>query len=343
MTSKHTLGMVPEIADFIHHSSPIASSDLALGAAIAVMSSFAAGRYCIQPKGVPEASVVTQGVMLLGECGTGKGAAMEGAERLFQVVGDPAIATGFSTPEVLWNSATQTPGLLLLLANEDHHSLAARDPGFGQERPQPAQSDVLFSLQSHTTGMDAVFYPRPSRSADFKRRHRQAPVTILAETTPQAMRERLPLWMDSSPFYGELLFVGAVRLQKVRNPAPCRVVPPTLLARLRELTALRPSVELVMVQMDQEAEADYRTLVDYCRSAVPPHEPDAMALLAQRVLNVATLYAIGIDHRQPVVTRQLIKEAANLAVWSRELARAGLQGVPRDFTELVADQFPVVH
>lgn len=338
------LGIVSDIAEYLHGSAPVASHDLALGAAIAVMSSFAAGRYVIQPEGMPEPSVVTQGVMLLGEVGTGKGLTMAAVERLFQVVGDPALASGFTTPETLWKHATKTPGLLWILANADHHSLAARDPGLEGKRPQPKQSDVLLELQMNTTGLDAVFYPLPIRDQKTKRLNRQTPVTLLAETTPQAMRERLPEWMEGSPFYGQMLFVGAVRCQRTRHAEPGGDPSPALVAKLRELSGLRDSPEAVMVQMDAEAAKVYRTLLDYCRFDVPAHEPDPVALLAERVLQVAALYAIGNDHRQPVVTQQLIAEALELVKWSREYARMGLQGShARRFTELVADEFPTTH
>lgn len=336
------LGIVYDIAEYLHRSAPVASHDLALGAAIAVMSSFAAGRYVIQPEGMSETRVVTQSVMLLGEVGTGKGLTMAAVERLFQVVGDPAIAPGFTTPEVLWKRATKNPGLLWILANADHHSLAARDPELEGKRPQPKQSDVLLELQMNTTGMDAVFYPLPIRDTGTKRLNRQAPVTLLAETTPQAMRKRLPVWMEGSPFYGQMLFVGAVRCQRTRHE-PGGDPSPALVAKLRELSGLRDSPEAVMVQMDEEAAKVYRTLLDYCLFDVPAHEPDPVALLAERVLHVAALYAIANDHRQPVVTQQLIAEALALVVPSREYARAGLDGVARRFTELVADALPVTH
>lgn len=337
------LGIVSDIAEYLHSSAPVASHDLALGAAIAVMSSFAAGRYVIQPNGRPEASVVTQGVMLLGEVGTGKGLTMVAVERLFQVVGDPALASGFTTPETLWKHATKTPGLLWILANADHHSLAARDPILEGKRPQPKQSDVLLELQMNTTGLDAVFYPLPIRDPKTKRLNRQAPVTLLAETTPQAMRDRLPEWIEGSPFYGQMLFVGAVRCQRTRHAEPGGDPSPALVAKLRELSGLRDSSEAVMVRIDAEAAKAYRALLDHCVFDVPTHEPDPVALLAERVLNVAALYAIANDHRQPVVTEQLIAEALALVKWSREYARAGLQGVARRFTELVADELPVTH
>lgn len=97
------------------------------------------------------------------------------------------------------------------------------------------------------------------------------------------------------------------------------------------------------MQMDAEAAKVYRTLLDYCIFDVPTHEPDAVALLAERVLHLAALYAIANDHMQPVVTQQLIAEALALVVPSREYARAGLDGVARRFTELVADALPVTH
>jgi hypothetical protein len=344
MKNNPHLGIISDIAEYLHSSAPVASHDLALGAAIAVMSSFAAGRYVVQPKGMQEASVVTQGVMLLGEAGTGKGLTMAAVERLFQVVGDPAIASGFTTPETLWKHATKNPGLLWVLSNANHHSLAARDPSLEGKRPQPKQSDVLLELQSNTTGLDAVFYPLPIRDTKTQRFNRQAPVTLLAETTPQAMLERLPGWMEGSPFYGELLFVGAARHQRTRHAALSEDPSPALIAKLRELSGQRNSPEAVMVQLDEEAAKVYRALLGYCRFDVPAHEPDAVALLAERVLRVAALYAIGNDHRQPVVTKQLIAEALELVKWSREYARMGLQGShARRFTELVADEFPTTH
>lgn len=338
------LGIVSDVAEYLHSSAPVASHDLALGTAIAVMSSFAAGRYVIQPEGMPEPSVVTQSVMLLGEVGTGKGLTMAAVERLFQVVGDPAIAPGFTTPEVLWKQATKNPGLLWILANADHHSLAARDPELEGKRRQPKQSDVLLELQMNTTGLDAVFYPLPIRDTGTKRLNRQAPVTLLAETTPQAMRERLPGWMEGSPFYGQMLFVGAVRCQRTRHAEAGGDPSPALVAKLRELSGLRNSPEAVMVQMDAESTKVYRALLGYCRLDVPAHEPDPVALLAERVLNVAALYAIANDHRRPVVTQQLIAEALALVTHSWDYARAGLQGShARHLTDLVADGFPVTH
>jgi len=337
----HT-GLVSEIADYLFHSTPRANALLAQGAAIAVMSSFSAGRYVIQPKRMPEAGVVTQGVMLFGES-SGKGFAKVAVERLFDEVGDSALASGFTTPETLWKHATKNPGMLWIVADTNHHSLAARDPGLEGKRPQPKQSDVLLELQMNTTGMDAVFYPLPIRDPKTKRHNRQAPVTLLAETTPQAMSERLPAWMEGSPFYGQLLFVGGVRLQMVRNTAPVEKPSPALVAKLRELSGLRDSPEAVMVQMDDEAESIYRVLLDYCIFDVPRHEPDSVALLAERVLNVAALYAIANDHRQPVVTLQLVAEALALVGHSREYARMGLQGVPRRFTELLEDALVTTH
>src|SRR5690606_846106 len=159
-----------------------------------------------------------------------------------------------------------------------------------------------------------------------------------------AMRERLPGWMEGSPFYGELLFVGAVRHQRTRHATLSEDPSPALIAKLRELSGQRNSPEAVMVQLDAEAAKVYRALLDYCRLDVPTHEPDPVALLAERVLQVAALYAIGNDHRQPVVTKQLIAEALELVKWSREYARMGLQGShTRRFTELVADEFPTTH
>jgi hypothetical protein len=79
------------------------------------MSVFAAKRYIIQPQGMPEASIVTQSVMLLG-----------------------------------W--------------------------------------------QMNTSGLDAVFYPLPIHDTITQRFNRQSHVTLLAATTPQAMRKRLPSW-----------------------------------------------------------------------------------------------------------------------------------------------------
>jgi hypothetical protein len=244
---------------------------------------------------------VTQGVVLVGAPGSGKGQVMQGVQRLAFLVDPGAIVSGFRSADGLSNAARRHPGLMWMLQDQDHPLLARLAP---DDKGNPSHLAVALQYLQLDQG-----------GGPFR------PITLLTETTPAALRkEKLPDWFALSPFYGSLLFAVAdvirppLRHDYVGQPSAA------LVDRLRGMTALRRSPESVPVTWRSPARELYREILLKAVSDIP-----LGPVWAHRTLNLAALVAISVDPVRPVIEEDHVVAASEPALNGFEVMKSGLR------------------
>jgi hypothetical protein len=218
-----------------------------MGGAIALVSALAADRYCIQPpsasshldQAVPR-QFVTQGVGLVGRAGSGKGSVIDGVEHLAELIGIGSRVVKYRRSVTsVFRLAAAHQGVLWIEDNTTHHSLAAYQAASESGHHVPGIPNLLAHLHLHGEPLDMVERPFATRSADVPAHIRATRFTFLTESTPDALRRKLPADYEWSPFFGSILWVRA-REQRVRNESPQMTAPAELLRHLDSLAGLDP-------------------------------------------------------------------------------------------------------
>lgn len=291
-------GLIPELAGYIRGQSARVAEPLPVAGAIAVLSWAAGGRYFVSWPSITNRSepirTVTQSVMLVGHSGCGKGQVMKGIQRLAFLSDPGTVVTWFHSTKSLLYAAIVDPGLMWMLQHADHHQLA---------RLAPDDKDRLLTA-FQVLQLDMGSSP---------------PITLLAESTPTALKSKLPDWFAFSISYGSLLFAIAdlgrppLRKEFVHEPSEA------LVDRLRRLRAHRRTPWPVLVAWQPGAEELYRELLFKAVRDLP-----LGPVWAHQTLNVAALVAIGIDADRPTIEEDHVAAACELARDGFEVMKSGL-------------------
>lgn len=324
-------GLTGRIVEHLRNDAYISCDAYLTGGALATMSTLSGARYVVQGIDEDEPHVVYQGAMLLGPGGTGKGCTITAVETLLGAIGDRAFTPRFSSWQDLWHRATETPGVLWIKEHEDHHKLAKHELTYERDS---ALSKVLNTLQM-SARYDCASLPLPKSHSKQRAHIRPSPVTILAESKPEAFQTKLESEMAYSEYFGELLLCVGDRSNRRRGTGTVTEPSPELRQGLRYLAERRGSGETVQVgwadvaylflgvQLADAMVTDLEHMDKFDR--VPPVDRDK---ISRQVTNIAALLAIGVNPERPIITLEMAQTAFALARTSFEVMLSGLDVEP---------------
>lgn len=318
--------LLQQISNSIMNASAVTSPALAYGAGLSVMSTLVGRRYCVpniglSPEMDDEPLVVSQSVIMVGVSGTGKGNTVGAAQTLLKAV-DPnyPLYAGFSTREVLWRKGT-TEQPLLIIENLQLPELKAL---WDKACKQPDGKEAVL-LNLITEKVMPICRPFASKQAGSPQYALPSPLTIMAETDESALYQmQQPNTAFLNEFFNSFLLVSSdiERLKNFnglwRELGSVPHTPANLIDELRAMYEVRHSSEQVLVQVEEEAQKLFRTIL------LEATLYDAAEMMRYQVLNTAALIAIGNSRGQPTITASDMTTAAMIGLAGCELARVSL-------------------
>ncbi|MBI5070378.1 MAG: DUF3987 domain-containing protein [Deltaproteobacteria bacterium] len=305
-------GLVGDLADYIHASSIRPVAEVSLVAALGLVAGIA-GR---QWNTAGEASGLNLYLVLLAPTGVGKEDGTRGIGKLTSAVRKtvPLVdmfvgPTAFASGQALMKAVARQPCFYSIQGE-----FGLRLQRILQPNASPADMALnqalheLYSL-SGKNGVKGVYaYSDEQRSTAAV----QSPcVTIIGESTPAVFFECLDLTHIATGLVPRLLVCEYVGERRPRNKQAGVPPPEPLVARLAELSAaalaMQSKGEFVQVPLNPDAEAlldAFDVEVDATINAAKSNE--ALRMVWNRAhlhaLKLATLLAVGTNHRSPMVT-----------------------------------------
>jgi hypothetical protein len=337
MTDTPLPGLAGLIYDYIVARAHCTNRNFALVASVVTLSTASAARYRIDyPSMRPRApdedgllrQTVTQGAMLVGPSGSGKGCTIDAVRQLLRIVGDDYPIQNFGSQEGVWQTAIRTPGALVIWEHTSQHDLV-RHEAVHPHRVKPGIFEALSELQ-RSAYSGVARRPFRTRSDRHPACLPSSPLTILTESHPRAFEKKLDPWFGPSDYFGRLLLTWADE-PRYHHYGGDRCDPsPELIARLKQLTDQRHSGEIVTVQWERDAGrfADFAcrmvAIAESNRSAADGTLPTPCELFADKLINVASLLAIGVDPERPIITSVELLAALEMTRYSFAILEHGL-------------------
>lgn len=309
-------GIIGDIARYFEASAIRPVPEIALGAAIGLVAGVAGRSYNISGTGL------NQYLVLLAKTGSGKEGAQTGIDTLIAAVREtvPMADTfmgpaTFASGQALVRILDQHPCFVSVLGEIGITLQHLCDP----RAPTPTQmlKKVLLDLYTKS-GWNKVLRPSVYSDSDKNTKMIQAPaVTILGESTPDIFYGGLDhshILEGLIPRFSIMEYTGP---RPDRNPNAFAPPPEELVNAMADLTVVsltcRQNNSCCPVSTDWEADELLNQFDDYATKQINTAPGEVEKHLWNRAhlkaLKMAALLAVGVDPKQPVVTRELAEWA----------------------------------
>ena len=327
-------GMTAEIAERISATVDRNSPGHTEAAALAVMSSLAHCQYFVTPPGRPynaedpltyETPAVQRNFILINQAPSVAEETCSAAEHLMLDAGDTNVHRHGLSAAKAWRYSTKEPGFLLLMPYANLKELQNLDP---QENARATgEAKVMDALQRSKNSGEARYPHLVPQAKDIQHVLPPSAHTILAAIRRDDLKRNLSEYSSG----GKLGFcaVYAPAGETVSNPhRETRLMNTKLAKRISKFTSARRTyTSPITVKWDVVAAAIFTRFNQRLgfRDLERPFLPD-YAELANQVIDIAALLAIGDNADVPVIAEVNIIAAIHIAMrgyWSytRMLAR----------------------
>lgn len=315
-------GLVGEIAQFIYAASPRPVKEVSLIAALGLMAGICGRSYNISKTGL------NQYLMLLAPSGTGKEAIASGIDKLMsQVKMTVPSAMGFVGPGRM--ASGQALNKSLSSADVPSFLSIVGEFGLTMQRlahPRATQGDLalkdmildLYNKSGNGQLLKSTIYS--DRQNNTKTIASPA-LTLIGESTPETLYGALDENLVSDgllPRFTILEYVG----KRPRLSDTFHTAEPTfdLVQRIAKLCdaslQLNTHNAAIDVKMTDDAKSFFRWINEYCDDEYDKVNQDALKSLWSRgyvkVLKLAALIAVGVNHEMPTIKLEHAKWAFNL-------------------------------
>jgi len=320
-------GLVGELAAYIYSSSIRPVPEVALCAAIALMSGAAARCYNVSGSGL------NQYLVLLAKTGAGKDGAAAGIDRLMSAVrrhvpmADTFIGPGvFASGQALVKVLDERQCFVSILGEFGYTLRQLCDPDANSALVMLKRVLLdLYSKSGWTSLLRSSVYSDKEKNTKIV----QAPnVTILGESTPDAFFEGLNAGHIAEGLIPRFSVVEYTGPRPPRNPNGGAPPSEELTRRLAELVATTLTMgqnnQCASVPLEARAQSLLDALDGRCDRAINDAKSDVDAQLWNRAhlkaLKLAALIAVGVEPHNPVVT-------APIAAWAISFIEREVNGV----------------
>jgi hypothetical protein len=313
-------GLVGDIAQFVYSQAPRPVQEVALAAAIGLMSGICGRSYNISSTGL------NQYILVLAETGRGKEALKSGISKLMKYVaaqvpgandfvGPAEIASG----QALIKYIGIHPCFVSIVGEFG----LAIEQMCGPNAPAHLQSlkRIMLDLFGKSGKMDTLNPTVYSDKANNTGIVQSPAFSLLGETTPDSFFPHLTADIVSQGLLPRFTCIEYNGTRPRMNKAHAEAVPSeelitTLATLCSNALTLATNRQVIDVYCDSEAQAELDRFDEECDSIINGAETDVARQLWSRahmkLLKIAGLIAVGCDIFQPVVTLPVVQWSKNL-------------------------------